>query len=319
MVTERDLEQQRTVLLGHCYRMLGSVMDADDAVQETLIRAWKSRDRFEARSSVRTWLYRIATNVCLDFLAQSKRRVRPMDLGTSGFLGDPLVERPHSDWVEAIPDSAVLPEDASPAELAILRQSIRLAFVAALQYLPARQRAALLLTEVLGCSASEAAKTLETSVSALHSALQRARATLSEHLSEDVPGELSEEQTKLLERYVDAFLRYDVPMLTSLMHEDATLSMPPYSLWLRGPENINKWLSGPGKGCQNSRLLPIAACASPAYAQYRNGGREPWAIIVMELRGNKIGSWNAFLNTEQLFPRFGLPNTLEPSSLEISM
>lgn len=307
-----DVEAHRAALTGHCYRMLGSVVDADDAVQETMVRAWKSLDRFDGRASLRTWLYRIATNVCLDAIAARKRRARPIEEGPPGTIDDPLVERPRSHWLEPISDAEALPTDADPAEAAILRQSIRLAFVAALQHLPAKQRAALLLTEVLGWSAAEVASCLDTSVAAVNSALQRARASLAaRELETSEP--LSEPQSMLLERYVDAFERYDVDGLASLLREDVAFSMPPYALWLRGPEAVRGWLLGRGAACRGSRLVPVNACGSPAFAQYKphpDGDLRPWALAVLELRGDRIASWTSFLDTETLFPRFGLPPVL---------
>ncbi len=312
-----QLEEHRTALTGHCYRMMGSAVDADDAVQETMVRAWRNLDRFDGRASLRTWLYRIATNVCLDMLAERSRRTRPKESGPAGTVDDPLEALPRTHWLEPVPDARALPAGADPSELAVLRQSIRLAFVAALQHLPPKQRAALLLTEVVGWSAAEVAESLETSVASVNSALQRARATLgSRHLGEvaDTGEPLSGAQLKLVERYVDAFLRYDVDALVALLHQDATLSMPPYTLWLRGHEAIRTWLLGRGAGCRGSRLLPTAACGAPAFGQYRPGGPEggyqPWALIVLELSGERIAGWNSFLDTETLFPLFGLPRHL---------
>jgi RNA polymerase sigma-70 factor (ECF subfamily) len=314
-----DLETYRTALTGHCYRMLGSAFDADDAVQETMVRAWRSLDRFEARASVKTWLYRIATNVCLDALSDRTRRARPIEEGPVGTVNDELDTRPRTHWLEPIPDDRALPGDEDPLTLTVLRQSTRLAFVAALQHLPPRQRAALLLVEVLGMSAAETAESLEMSVAAVNSAVQRARATLASRNGLDCDGAdaaeagLSEEQSDLLERYVDAFHRYDVENLVALLREDATLSMPPYTLWLQGPEAIRAWLLGRGIGCRGSRLIATRACGSPAFGQYRLGAdgiHRPWSLTVLELSGNRIGAWNAFLDTEKLFPLFGLPSEL---------
>lgn len=310
-----ELEQHRAALTGHCYRMLGSVVDADDAVQETMVRAWRSLERFEGRASLRTWLYRIATHVCLDALAARGRRARPMEEGPCGTTDDELVAHERTHWLEPVPDARALPSDADPAELAVLRESIRLAFVAAIQHLPPKQRAVLLLTEVLGWSAAEAAACLETSVASVNSALQRARATLA---TRDVrhAEPLAEPQARLLERYVTAFERYDVDGLAALLHEDATFSMPPYALWLRGQGPVRAWLRGRGFGCRGSRLVPTAACGSPAFGQYRcnpAGGHLPWGLIVLELRGDRIAGWNTFLDTETLFPRFGLPMALPPA------
>lgn len=310
-----DLETHRRALTGHCYRMLGSVVEADDAVQETMVRAWKSLERFEGRSSVRTWLYRIATNVCLDALADRKRRARPLEEGPVGTVHDELVERPRNHWLEPIPDAQVVPPDADPAEQAAVRQSVRLAFVAALQHLPPKQRAALLLAEVVGWSAAEIADALETSVPAINSALQRARATMAKRdVGAGGPASLEGDHAELLARYVEAFERYDVDALTALLCEDATLSMPPYTLWLKGHEAIGAWLLGRGCGCRGSRLVPTSANGLPAFGQYRpradGRGHDPWALVVLEMQGDRIGNWVSFLDTETLFPRFGLPATL---------
>ena len=308
-----QLETYRPALIGHCYRMLGSAFDAEDAVQDTMVRAWRSLDRFDGRSSLRTWLYRIATNVCLDALGDRARRVRPMEERAAGSIDDPLETRPRTHWLEPIPDASALPSDADPFELTALRQSTRLAFVAALQRLPPRQRAALLLTEVLGWSATEVAESLETSIAAVNSAVQRARATLGNRDSGSAEGALTDAQSKLLERYVDAFHRYDVDDLVALLREDATLSMPPYTLWLRGRDAIRGWLLGRGIGCRGSRLVRTAACGSPAFGQYHpgpDGTLEPWAIIVLELTEDRIAAWNSFLDTEKLFPLFGLSPSL---------
>lgn len=311
------LEQYRPALTGHCYRMLGSVVDAEDAVQEVMLRAWKGIDRFNEQSSLKTWLYRIATNVCLDTLSATKRqRVRPIELSEqSGIVSDDLVlnQRPREYWVEPIPDAAALPaqEDCSPEEHAILRESIRLAFVAALQYLPPRQRAVLLLTQVLSWSAAETAESLDLSVAAVNSALQRARATLETRNPAVVPRALSAEQTRLVARYVEAFERYDISALTRLLHEEATLSMPPYDLWLQGHESIARWLLSFGIGCKDSRLVPVEACGgTPAFAQYREGGAQPWALLMLELDRDRITSMTSYLDVETLFPRFGLPMQL---------
>ena len=311
------LEQYRPALTGHCYRMLGSVVDAEDAVQESMLRAWKSLDRFKERSTLKTWLYRIATNVCLDTLSAAKRqRVRPVDLSDApGVVHDDLVlqRRPREHWVEPIPDAAALPADGEcdPEERAILRESIRLAFVAALQYLPPRQRAVLLLTQVLSWSAAEVAESLDMSVAAVNSALQRARATLEARNPAVMPRALSDEQARLVARYVEAFERYDVAALTTLLHEEATLSMPPNDLWLQGHDSIARWLLGHGIGCRGSRLVPVEACGgTPAFAQYRGGGAEPWALLVLEVEGDRITSMTSFLDVETLFPRFGLPMRL---------
>ena len=311
-VDATQLEAHRAPLTGHCYRMLGSAFDAEDAVQETMVRAWQGLDRFEGRSSLRTWLYRIATNVCLDALSDRSRRVRPMEEGPNGSVEDHLETRERTHWLEPIPDARVLPSDANPFELTALRQSIRLAFVSALQHLPPRQRAALLLSEVVGWSAAEVAECLDMSVAAVNSALQRARATIAARNGNATAASesLSPDEVQLLDRYVDAFQNYDVDALVSLLREDATLSMPPYTLWLRGPATIREWLLGRGAGCRGSRLVPTQASGAPSFGQYRpapGGGHAPWALIVLELERDRIVSWNSFLDTEKLFPLFGLP------------
>jgi len=308
-----QLEAHRAALTGHCYRMLGSVVDADDAVQETMVRAWRSFDRFDGRASVRTWLYRIATNVCLDALSDGARRARPMEEGPVGTVDGVLETRPRTHWLEPIPDARAVPEDADPAQKVLLRESIRLAFVAALQHLPPKQRATLLLTEVLGWSAAEVADSLETTVPAVNSALQRARVTLEARRPSETPVTLTDEQRKLVDRYVHAFELYDVDALATLLREDAIISMPPYALWLQGHPSIKKWMLGPGAGCKGSRLLRTAACGSPAFGQFRaapEGGHKAWALIVLELSGDRIAGVNSFLDVETLFPAFGLPLTL---------
>lgn len=308
-----DLEPHRRALLGHCYRMLGSVVDAEDAVQETMLRAWKALPGFDGRSALGTWLYRIATNVCLDERQARTRRARPSDEGTPivvAAVGSSLPERPRAHWLEPVPDAAVLPADIDPAELAVQKESIRLAFVAALQHLPPKQRAALLLTEVLGWSAAEVAGMLETTVASVNSALQRARATLSTRPALDRTPPLAEQQSALVDRFVEAFHRYDVDALASLLHEDAVMTMPPFDLWLQGPDSIGQWLRGPGLPCQGSRLVATQASGAPAFGQYRDGGRTPWGLIVLELDGARIAGWNTYLDVATLFPRFGLPMSL---------
>lgn len=307
-----QLEEHRAAIAGHCYRMLGSVFDADDAVQETMVRAWRALERFDGRSSLRTWLTRIATNACLDALAGRERRALPVESGSPGRVDDDLNAEPAARWLEPAPEHRFVQVDADPSEKALLRESIRLAFVAALQRLPPKQRAALLLTEVLGWSAAEVADAIDTSVPAVNSAVQRARATLgtlgTRGSLEARP--LTAAQTELVARYVQAFESYDVDALTALLREDATLSMPPYSLWLRGRASIADWLLGRGCGCRGSRLVPVAASGSPAFAQYRpskDGGYRAWAIIVLELDADRVASMTSFLDVERLFPAFGLP------------
>ncbi len=309
-------ESHRRELTGYCYRMLGSAFDAEDAVQETFVRAWRSFDRFEGRSSLRSWLYKIATNVSLDMLSGRERRARPMDLGPSR---EPVAESlnmlPEVTWIEPIPDGRVVPE-GDPADVAIAHDTIRLAFVAALQHLPPRQRAVLILCEVLRWPASEVAELLETSVASVNSALQRARATLeATDLTTDAPLSVEAADAELLERYVQSFERYDMEALTALIHEDATQSMPPFDLWLTGRDDIFRWWYGPGIGCQGSRVIPtVAANGAPAFGQYKpaeGGGYEPWALQVLEVRDGKIVELTFFLDTERVFPLFGLPPRID--------
>ena len=303
---ERQLEQHRSELTGYCYRMLASPFEAEDAVQETFLRAWRAYDRFEGRAALRSWLYRIATNVCLDLIGARERRARPMDLGPAG---EPIAENlrtPEVPWLEPIPD---------PAEEAVSRETIRLAFVAALQHLPARQRAALILCEVFRWQASEAAELLETSVASVNSALQRARATLDSLDLEAAPPSAEEADPELLARYVAAFEAYDLDALTTVIHEDAIQSMPPFDLWLRGRDDIFTWWWGPGIECKGSRVIPVRdANGAPAFGQYKpspDGGHEPWALQVLDIVGGRIVELTFFLDTERLFPLFGLPPRLD--------
>ena len=311
------LERHRVQLTAYAYRMLGSSFEAEDAVQETMLRAWRSFDGFEGRAALGSWLYRIATNVCLDMLNGKERRARPMDLGPAqtadSHLGKPL---PEATWIEPIPDRRVLPADGDPAEVAEQRETVRLAFVAALQFLPPRQRAVLILRDVLRWKATEVAELLDTTVTSVNSSLQRARATLaSRDVTADAPFRpMDEEHRSLLARYVDAFERYDLDSLTSLLHEDATWSMPPYELWLQSHLDIRRWCLGPGAGCRGSRLLPTVANGSPAFGQYKpspNGGYEPWSLQVLEISAGRISGISFWLDTPSLFPLFGLPPRLE--------
>ena len=341
---EHRLDEHRRELRGHCYRMLGSAFDAEDAVQETLLRAWRARDRFEGRAALRSWLYRIATNVCLDMLSGRARRARPMDLSSAAWApveASLAARRPGTAWVEPMLDARVLPAGASaqpsaspeahgdPAEVAVVRESVRLAFVAALQHLPPRQRAVLLLRDVARYRAEEVAGLLGTSVAAVNSALQRARATLASRRPGDGPGDgqafdpLDRAQQDLLARYLAAFEAYDVERLVALLCEDATQSMPPYAMWLRGRESIAAWLRGPGRGCAGSRLLPVVVNGAPGFAQYRasgpggRGGRheprghEPWALHALDVADGQVLAITSFLDT-RLFPLLDLP--ADPSS-----
>lgn len=315
-----ELERFRRELTAYCYRMLGSGFEAEDAVQETLLRAWRAAERFEGRSSVRSWLYRIATNVCIDMGRQVQRRARPMEMGPSSapdesLLGQPL---PEAAWVTPIADARAGPDSADPAEITQYKESVRLAFVTALQHLAPRQRAALILCEVLRWHASEAAELLGTSVAAVNSALQRARATLGSLTEEVHPPDRSPPDPELLRRYVDAFERYDIDAFVALLHDDAVQSMPPFAMWLRGAEDIGRFMVEPApSACRGSRLLRIEANGCPAFGQFKpdpEGGFSPWAIQVLEISEGRIAALSfflAFLDAERLFPAFGLPLHLD--------
>ncbi len=309
------LEPHRTELTAYAYRMLGSAFEAEDAVQETMVRAWKSLDRFEGRSQLRSWLYRIATNVCLDMLGSRQRRARPMDIEPASHadrpLPPPLTE---TVWIEPAPDSLVVPSSGDPANVALARESVRLAFMAALQHLSPKQRAVLILREVLRWRASEVAELLDTSVASVNSALQRARATLDELGDGADARPLDEASEELLSRYVSAFESYDMEALTALLHEDATWNMPPYALWLNSHEDIVAWCLGPGIGCRGSRLIRTSANGAPAWGQYKpapDGGWEPWSLQVLESHDGRISGLTFFLDTARWFPLFGLPPRLD--------
>ncbi len=315
-----SLESYRRELTGYCYRILGSGFEAEDAVQETMLRAWRKAQSFQGRSSLRSWLYRIATNVCIDMSRQVQRRARPMEMGPSSapddsLLGPPL---PEATWITPVSDRQAGAGGTDPAQIAEYRESIRLAFVTALQHLPPRQRAALILCQVLRWPAAEAAELLGTSAASVNSALQRARTTLSALPAGPHPEPLEEADEVLLRRYVDAFERYDIEALVALLHQDAVQSMPPFALWLQGARAIGTWMVQPGpSGCRGSKLLATSANGSPAFGQYRRhpgGGYRPWAIQVLEVSGGKIASLSFFLDVlgpERLFPAFGLPLHLQ--------
>ncbi|MFE7975248.1 sigma-70 family RNA polymerase sigma factor [Streptomyces shenzhenensis] len=320
------LEKHRVELTGYCYRMLGSSFEAEDAVQDTLIRAWRSYEKFEGRSSLRSWLYRIATNVCLDMLKAGNKRARPMDLTDATPLAQAaLAPRPDNTWLEPMPDARVLPGADDPAEAAVAKESVRLAFMAALQQLPPKQRAVLILREVLAWRASEVAELLGTTVASVNSALQRARATLAERADQGaeaaVSDPLDEEQQRLLERYVRAFEGYDMTALTALLHEDAVMTMPPFDLWLRGPADMTGFMTTLGSACAGSRLRPVEANGLPAFAHYKpdpeKGGFSAWAVQVLEVSEGGISGLHCFLDTARWFPLFGLPLQLEAEADEV--
>jgi RNA polymerase sigma-70 factor (ECF subfamily) len=312
---EAEFEAHRRELTGYCYRMLGGGAEAEDAVQETLVRAWRAADRFEGRSSVRSWLYRIAGNVCIDMHRSPQRRARPMDLGPSSAAagattGPPLAE---TTWVQPIADERVIDLGADPAEVAAARESIRLAFVAALQHLPARQRSVLILCEVLRWPAVDVAALLETSVASVNSALQRARATLASIPTESLDSVVDPDHEALLARYVDAFERYDIDSLVRLLRDDVVLSMPPFALWLRGIDDLASWFLNQGIACEGSRLVPVAVNGTAGFGSYKSAGPgvwEPWAIQVIEVAGGRITGHHNFIGPD-LFAQLGLPPRLE--------
>jgi RNA polymerase sigma-70 factor (ECF subfamily) len=314
---EARLEEHRRELTAYCYRMLGSPFEAEDAVQETMMRAWRAYDRFEGRAALRSWLYRIATNVCFDMLGSKERRALPMDFGPAQ---TPVLEnlntRPDESFVEPIPD-ALVAQGSDPAEIAATRDSVRLALVAALQHLPPRQRASLILCEVLRWKASEVAELLDTSTASVNSALQRARATIDEQeLTAEKPLALEDIDRDMLQRYVAAFEAYDVDALTALIREDATQSMPPFDMWLAGRDDVLAWWFGPGIGCKGSRVIPAgSANGAPAYGQYKpsdtGSGYDPWALQVLQTTKTGISEFTFFLDTNRLFPLFGLPPRLD--------
>jgi RNA polymerase sigma-70 factor, ECF subfamily len=315
---EPQLEHFRAELTGYSYRMLGSSFEAEDAVQETMIRAWRALDKFDGRSSLRSWVYRIATNVCIDALNGRKRRAVPMDFAGPS---EPRIENlreplPDDQWLEPVPDARVTPSGADPAETAVARESIRLAFVAALQHLPPKQRVVLILREVLCWKAAEVAQLLDTTVASVNSALQRARATLDERgigdAEDAVASPPAEDHVELLAKYVAAFESYDMEALVALLHEDAEQNMPPLELWLRGSENIRTWMLGPGADCRGSRMIATSANGAPAFGQYRlgkDGVHRPWGLQVLRIEGDRIAGISTFLDTK-LFALFGLPAEL---------
>jgi RNA polymerase sigma-70 factor (ECF subfamily) len=315
ITADLDLEQHRRELTGYCYRMLGSGYDAEDAVQETMVRAWRSVDRLEDPAALKSWLYRIATNVCYDMLQGAQRRARPMDFGPASPI-DAILDGGMSEdrWVQPVADTRVLPETGDPAELAASKETLRLAFVAALQHLPARQRAVLILREVLRWQASEVAELLDTSVASVNSALQRARATIDE-LELDTSGPAwveDDEHQELLARYVDAFERYDVAKLVTLLKDDVVFNMPPFQLWLQGPQNVHDWMLGPGIECKGAQVLVTRANGCPAVAVYKPSAPDVWSpfnLAVLEMADGKITGITNYLYP-QLFPVFGLPETL---------
>lgn len=310
VIPAEQLEQHRRELTGYCYRMLGSIHEAQDAVQDTMLRAWRALPTFEDRTGLRPWLYRIATNVCLDMLKGRARRALPMhvaDVSTSeGRFGD---RRPEATWIGPAPDSLILPPDGDPAELAVTRESVRLAFIAALQHLAPRQRAVLLLRDVLNWHAAEVAVLLETSTDAVNSTLRRARATLTLVDRDSAPSQPSADDRELLAAYIDAFERHDVEALVGLLRDDAVIEMPPFDLRLRGTDDIRRWLIAVD-ALADHVLTPLAANGSLAVAAYGRqvpgGPQMPHAIHVLDVVGGRISVIHSFIDPA-LFEMFGLP------------
>lgn len=320
---DQDLERLRPALNGYCYRMLGSGFEAEDATQETLMRAWRRSDTLAEPAALKSWLFRIATNVCLDQIEGRERRARPVDLSGQGEADSPLgAPLPESSWILPIADSQVVDPAADPAAQAAERESLRLAFVAALQHLPARQRVVLVLREVLRWSAQEVADLLEASVASVNSALQRARATLDELalVDAEAPARPSDEdERRLLEQYLDAFAEYDVDRIVALLRYDAVFDMPPLPLWMRGPESAARFMAGPGAACAGSKLIALKANGCPAFAAYKpdpeSGAWLPWSLTVLEMEagdgdGPRVTAVHNFLQPflPQLFTGFGLPD-----------
>lgn len=309
-----ELEEQLTALrpeiTRHCYRMLGSPFDADDAVQETMLRAWRGIGGVERRAALRSWLYAIATNVCLEQLRQARRRALPMDLTAPVPGPRPLGPARAADtWVQPIPDTRVLPTDLDPARITVERESIRLAFVAALQLLPPRQRAVLLLRDVIGWRSREVADLLGLTEDAVNALLRRGRAAMPARRPAASEALLDSERRALLGRYISAFERFDITALVGLLHDDATLSMPPYGLWLRGVPAIAAWLRSRETLCRDGALVPVEVNGTVGVAQYRRGpggsGLRAFSLQVVETSAGRIDGLHIFLLTE-LFPLFGL-------------
>jgi RNA polymerase sigma-70 factor (TIGR02960 family) len=313
-----DVEALRPALLGYCYRMLGAASETEDAVQETMIRAYRNLEGYDPeRASLSTWTHRIAHNVCVDLLRGARRRAQPMGLSPQPASGPPQAPLSGAHWVEPMPDARLLVA-ADPQTQVVQRESVRLAFIAALQHLSATQRAVLVLRDVLGFSAAETAGILDCSTAAANSSLQRARARLDDlNLA---PAELYDPADKaqhdLLDRYVRAFENHDVDGLIAVLHEDATTSMPPFAWWIRGGRQIAELVAS-SDACAGARLLPTVINGLPGFGQYRPdpaGGHRPFALVQVETRGAQIVDTVTFLGTAARFAEFGLPEFLEPHS-----
>jgi RNA polymerase sigma-70 factor (TIGR02960 family) len=307
------VEDLRSELTGYCYRMMGSIFEAEDAVQDAMLRVWQNWDRIQEHSSRRAWVYRIATNVCLDKLRYAKRRALPMDLSApAARITEPRDSLPRASWIWPAPDTV-----HDPMDIVVSRETIRLSFIAILQLLPPRQRAVLILHDVFRWSASETANALGMTAAAVNSALQRARGTIARsNLRSDElkDGDVDADQ-QLLARYVEAFEQYDIDALLALFRENGSLSMPPFTMWVLGRSNLSEFYAATRSHCLGSRLLPVRVNGnSPAYAQYVPTGQDgvltPWAIHVLEMSRGTIAHIYHFIDSE-LFVRFGLPTSVD--------
>lgn len=307
---EHDLHRHRAPLTGYCYRMLGSIHDAEDAVQDTLIRAWRALPRMSDPTGLKPWLYRIATNVCTDMAKSRTRRALPLDLGPPGTASSPMsIDMSHA-WIEPAPDHLTL-ATADPADVTLSRETVRLAFVAALQLLTPRQRAVLILRDVLRWPAVDVARLLDTSVTAVNSILRRARATIAGNGLQPGPGEPP--SSELLSAYIDAFTRQDVDALVRILHDDAMIEMPPYDLWLRGIHEISSWLRDTD-AMSRHHPVRVHANASAAVALYRRPDDRsspfPHAIHVLDTSDDRITAIHAFIQPD-LFAAFGLSDRFD--------
>jgi RNA polymerase sigma-70 factor, ECF subfamily len=310
-ISAEQLEQYRRELTGYCYRMLGSVHEAEDAVQDTMLRAWKALATFEDGAGLRPWLYRIATNVSLDMLKSRSRRALPMNVAPVGTSDGRLIDRrPEETWIGPAPDALTLAFDGDPADGAVARESVRLAFIAALQHLAPRQRAVLILRDVLRWRAAEVAVLLETSADAVNSALRRARAAIEGIDRDSAASDPAVDDRELLAAYIGAFERHDVEALVGLLREDAIVEMPPFDLWLRGRDDIRDWLIAVDAMADHT-LVPVRANGSPAAAVYRpaepGGLPTAFAIHVLDVVAGRIGAIHSFIDST-LFGTFGLPD-----------
>ncbi|HEX6444783.1 MAG TPA: sigma-70 family RNA polymerase sigma factor [Streptosporangiales bacterium] len=313
----RQADAYRRELTAHCYRMLGSIQDAEDLVQETYLRAWRAYDRFEGRSSLRTWLHRIATRACLTALESSGRRMLPTGLGApSADPGIPVEESHEVPWLEPVPDDLVSTDGSDPAAVATSKESIRLAFVAALQHLPPRQRAVLILRDVLQWRAAEVAEAVGVTTTAVNSILQRARAQIEQVMptEETVSPPEDAEQRALLDRYVTAFENKDIDAIVSLFTSDAVWEMPPFPGWYHGPADIGRLIDVqcPAKGPGDMRLVPTTANGQPAFGVYllgEDGVHRPFQLQVLTIGEHGVTHVGVFFELG-LFETFGLPESL---------